>query len=83
MTTLSCVEARSMVSDYVDGDLAAPFARSLEDHLATCTRCPPLYASLVETLTDLRAVDDDHGIDDLAARVVAALDDYPLPEEDS
>ncbi len=83
MTALSCVEARSMVSDYIDGDLPAPLARSLEAHLETCPNCPPLYASLVETLADLRALEDSRGVDELAGRVLAALDEYPLPPEES
>jgi len=81
MTVLSCVEARTMVSDYIDGDLPEPMARALEAHLETCLNCPPLYASLVQTLADLRALDDEDAVDDLAARVVAALDDHPLPPE--
>ncbi|HET7488662.1 MAG TPA: zf-HC2 domain-containing protein [Acidimicrobiales bacterium] len=79
MTPLGCVEARSMVSDYIDGDLPEAQARALEAHLETCDRCPPLYASLVQTLADLRAVEDARGVDELAARVVDALEDYPLP----
>lgn len=79
MTQLSCVEARSMVSDYIDGDLPAALATSLEVHLETCPNCPPLYASLVDTLADLRALEDDRGVDELANRVLAALDDQPLP----
>lgn len=74
MTELSCPEARSMVSDYIDGDLAEASARSLEDHLHTCPCCPPLYASLVETLAELRAVADAAGVESLVQRVLAALE---------
>lgn len=77
MTSLSCVEARSMVSDYIDHDLPAELATALEAHLETCPNCPPLYASLVQTLADLKAIDDTRGVDELARRVVAALDAYP------
>ena len=45
MTQLSCPLARSMVSDYIDGELSPDQARSLEEHLQTCSFCPPLYAS--------------------------------------
>ena len=82
MTELSCVEARSMVSDYIDGDLPADLARALEAHLETCPRCPPLYASLVQTLADLKALEDSRGVNELAERVVAALESYPLPDEE-
>ena len=42
MTELTCPHARSMVSDYIDGELPPDQARSLEEHLETCPFCPPL-----------------------------------------
>jgi anti-sigma factor RsiW len=74
MTELSCPTARSMVSDYIDGELTADLARSLEQHLQTCPHCPPLYASLVETLAELKALDDVAGVDNLVRRVVEAIE---------
>lgn len=44
---LRCWDARSQVSDYLDGLLAAPEAARVEAHLEHCPTCPPLYASLV------------------------------------
>ena len=81
MTELACPQARAMVSDYIDGELPADQARSLEAHLETCPYCPPLYASLVETLAQLKALDDTSGVDDLVRRVLAALAEPPAPEE--
>lgn len=81
MTELSCPLARSMVSDYIDGDLPAGEARSLEEHLQTCPFCPPLYASLVETLAELKALDDVEGADQLVRRVLAALAEPPGPDD--
>jgi anti-sigma factor RsiW len=81
MTEFSCPEARSMVSDYIDGDLGADQARSLEQHLETCPHCPPLYASLVETLAELKALDDVSGVDRLVQRVLAALAEPPGPDD--
>lgn len=81
MTDLSCPEARSMVSDYIDGDLPPALARSLEEHLHTCPCCPPLYASLVETLAELKALDDSAGVDRLVSRVLSALAELPGPDE--
>ena len=77
MTELSCALARSMVSDYIDGELPADHARSLEQHLETCPFCPPLYASLVETLAELKALDDVGGVDQLVRRVLTALAEPP------
>ena len=81
MTELSCPLARSMVSDYIDGDLPRDRARSLEEHLQTCPFCPPLYASLVETLAELKALDDVGGVDQLVRRVLAALAEPPGPDD--
>ena len=81
MTELSCPLARSMVSDYIDGELPPQQARSLEAHLGTCPFCPPLYASLVETLAELRALDDASGVDQLVRRVLAALAEPPGPDD--
>lgn len=81
MSVLSCPEARSMVSDYIDGDLPPALARSLEEHLQTCPCCPPLYASLVETLAELKALDDSAGVDRLVSRVLSALAELPAPDD--
>jgi RNA polymerase sigma-70 factor (ECF subfamily) len=70
-----------MVSDYIDGDLPVDQARSLEAHLETCPFCPPLYASLVETLAELKALDDTSGVDQLVRRVLAALGERPGPDD--
>ena len=77
---MRCWEARSQVSDYLDGALAPRSAHALEAHLAGCTTCPPLYASLVATRDALAR--DPAGQDpntvippDLAARIDALLGD--------
>jgi len=44
---MRCWDARSQVSDYLDGLLTPTNARRVEAHLAECPTCPPLYASLV------------------------------------
>lgn len=81
MSVLSCPEARSMVSDYIDGDLPPALASSLEEHLQTCPCCPPLYASLVETLAELKALEDSAGVDRLVSRVLSALAEPPGPDD--
>lgn len=68
---MECWDARALVSDYLDDELDAPRARSLERHLEGCPTCPPLYSALVASLgavSDLR--DADAVIpDDVAARL--------------
>jgi len=44
---MRCWDARSKVSDYLDGDLGDRDRVRLERHLAGCPTCPPLYAGLV------------------------------------
>lgn len=82
MTELSCPTARSMVSDYIDGDLPVELAQALAQHLQTCPFCPPLYASLVETLAELKALDDGAGVDSLVRRVVQAIEAENRPGPD-
>jgi len=54
MDELTCQQARSMVSDYMNSELEQGNIQSLEYHLQHCTSCPPLYASLVEVQRHLR-----------------------------
>ncbi len=72
---LRCWQARSRVSDYLDGDLDAATARALETHLAGCGTCPPLYSALVGTrtaLADAATADPDTVVpEELAARIAA------------
>jgi RNA polymerase sigma-70 factor (ECF subfamily) len=55
---LRCWDARSAISDYLDGELAPGLADQVLRHLSGCPTCPPLYAALVATtgaLADQRA----------------------------
>ncbi len=73
MRNLGCPEARSLVSDYIDGELEPSVARALEGHLQTCPNCPPLYASLVDTLAELRNLGDERGVEKLVQAVVETI----------
>ncbi|MCU0262451.1 MAG: zf-HC2 domain-containing protein [Candidatus Nanopelagicales bacterium] len=75
---MRCWEARSQVSDYLDGALPAGSAHALEAHLAACATCPPLYASLVaarDALARDPALQDPNSVipADLADRIDALL----------
>lgn len=75
---MRCSGARSQVSDYLDGALAAAPAQVLKAHLAACSTCPPLCAALVATreavARDPAARDPDPVIaEGLVARIVALL----------
>jgi RNA polymerase sigma-70 factor (ECF subfamily) len=73
---MRCWKARSRISAYLDEELPAESRRAVEEHLAECPTCPPLYASLVglqEALGDLR--DNDKVVpDDIAARITETLE---------
>jgi RNA polymerase sigma-70 factor (ECF subfamily) len=55
---LRCWDARRDVSDYLDGELADERRLLLEQHLATCPTCPPLYAALVGIKAELGGLRD-------------------------
>ena len=57
---MRCWQARRRVSSYLDGELDEATKSMVEDHLAGCPTCPPLYTSLVgirATMGDLRDAD--------------------------
>ncbi len=72
---MRCWKARSQISAYLDEELPVEGRRAVEEHLADCPTCPPLYASLVglqETLGELR--DTDRVVpDEIAARITDTL----------
>jgi RNA polymerase sigma-70 factor, ECF subfamily len=51
---LRCWEARSRISDYLDGEVDDAEATRLVRHLQSCPTCPPLYAALLATRDALR-----------------------------
>lgn len=65
---LRCWDARSRVSDYLDGEVDEATGELLRAHLATCPTCPPLVASLVGVRDSLgRTRDPDTTIDPATA----------------
>jgi RNA polymerase sigma-70 factor (ECF subfamily) len=54
-----CWDARSQISDYVDGELPDTKRRQLEAHLVRCPNCPPIYASLVGVTAAVGALGDE------------------------
>ncbi|CAN5279002.1 hypothetical protein BH11ACT1_BH11ACT1_14330 [soil metagenome] len=55
---LRCWDARSRVSDYLDGELPVSDRVLVERHLEACPTCPPLYAGLVGARDALGALRD-------------------------
>ena len=73
--SLGGVTPASPPTTYLDDELPAEGRHAVEEHLADCPTCPPLYASVVslqETLGEMR--DTDKVVpDEIAARIAAAL----------
>ena len=71
---LRCWDARSRVSDYLDGALDSATRVALETHLGSCPTCPALYAGLVGVRAALGALRDPDTVvpPALAARLRAA-----------
>ena len=72
---LRCWDARSQVSEYLDGDLDSDAAAKVEKHLETCPTCPPLYTALVGVTTVVAGLrDSDRVIEPpLAERIAEAM----------
>ena len=72
---MRCWKARSRISAYLDDELPTEGRVAVEEHLADCPTCPPLYASLVglqENLGEMR--DGDKVVpDEIAARIRTVL----------
>ncbi len=71
---MRCWDARRLVSDYLDKTLGQKDRALLEEHIARCPTCPPLYASLVGVREHLSGLRDPDSVvpPDLAARIVSA-----------
>lgn len=61
---MRCWDARRLVSDYLDGELAAADAEGVEAHLRGCPTCPPLYAGLVSARAGLGELRDPDSVID-------------------
>lgn len=72
---MHCWRARRHISAYLDGELAASTAAAVEQHLAGCPTCPPLYASLVGVRATLGSLRDPDSVvpDEIAARLEASV----------
>jgi RNA polymerase sigma-70 factor (ECF subfamily) len=72
---MRCWQARRHVSGYLDGELAPAQRLAVEEHLAVCPTCPPLYAALVGVRASLGVMRDPDSVvpDQIAERIQAAL----------
>ena len=78
--SLSCWQARSMVSDYLDGEISGTTRESqLVDHLSNCVTCPPLYTALVGVKASLSGMRDPDTVisPDVIKRIRRATNDRP------
>src|SRR5881392_514971 len=61
------------LSEYLDGDLAAPERTTLEAHLASCDGCRTTLEELRRVVTNARALDDRPPAADLWPAVAARI----------
>jgi RNA polymerase sigma-70 factor (ECF subfamily) len=68
---MRCWQARSLVGDYLDDELAARERSLLERHLAGCPTCPGLYAGIVGVTAAVGRLRDPDSVvpEGLASRV--------------
>ncbi len=66
-----CEEARSLMSDYLEGEIDPSAGRKLERHVRFCDRCHTVLGNLGQTLSRLRGLQGDEP-DGTEADAVAA-----------
>lgn len=72
---MRCWRARRLVSAYMDGELQPEPRAGVEQHLASCPTCPPLYASLVGIRAAMGGLRDSDSVveEETARRIVAQV----------
>jgi len=72
---MHCWRARRHISAYLDRELRPETAAAVEQHLAGCPTCPPLYASLVGIRASLGGLRDPDAVvpSEIAARVATTI----------
>ncbi len=72
---LRCWRARRHVSAYLDDELGTDDRAAVEEHLAGCPTCPPLYASLVGVRASLGGLRDPDTVVEaaMATRIIERL----------
>ncbi len=76
---MRCWDARSRISEYMDGDLDDAEATRVVRHLEGCPTCPPLYAALVATTATLGAAGRGRATDGPATGTWARDPDTVVP----
>jgi hypothetical protein len=74
-----CRRAEELLSDHLEGTLAAPLSTDLEDHLARCADCRVLLATVAEVIEALKAYPVLEPPAALAERAAAAALAAPRP----
>ncbi len=80
---MRCWRARRHVSAYLDGELDPAMVAAVEEHLAHCPTCPPLYAALVGVRARMEGLRDPDTVveERIAARVREHLAQEPHPAD--
>ena len=70
-----CSRIVSLLSDYIDGRLAADVRRDLEQHLSGCSECTTFVGTFRSTVALLQSLNEEDLPAELRLRLKAFLDD--------
>jgi hypothetical protein len=68
----SCLRAQERFADLIDGSLAAPLERQLQEHLRECSECNALLVSYREVVAALRSFSAPEMSGELTRKIVAS-----------
>lgn len=76
---MNCHKVQSLISAYVDCELAGLEMLAIRRHLSECAECNNEFESLLRVKRAFGSLSAKHPADDLASRICAQLDSVPLP----
>ena len=71
----NCPRIVALLSDYIDGRLAADVRRDLEQHLSGCSECTTFVGTFRSTVALLQSLNEEDLPEELRLRLKAFLDD--------
>jgi hypothetical protein len=71
--TMQCMQAKALLSPYLDGMVTGAQMLSLQEHLKACSRCMGEYGSLRQTLQVLSSIDKVREPADLGLKLRLAI----------
>lgn len=76
---MNCQKVQSLISAYLDGELAGQEMLAIRHHLTDCTECAEEYESLLAIKRTFGKMRPMRPVDDLAARICSKLVEVHVP----